>query len=438
MYTSRSCKNSKGIELMLRKLDIHLRDSLRFSGDIIDFRCGDMTNAMDLKSVIRDSEKKIYAIDTFTGLPAISPMDMKNPDKNEVKTGQFEYNKSIGIRRISGTSNIFMLKTSNYNDLSSLMSKEQEFCFALVDQKQYEPTERVLDYIWERISYGGTIYIHNYLSGNNHSSHAAVKKFLDQKADQIQYSRQMMVDGVKERFIAIKCFNQKKKPLTGDTRKEKVTIALVLKTGGPIYDFKYVNNLARAIKKNTTVDHEIVCLTNDTNGIDMSVVDRTIALTNGYPTWWNKIELFKRGQFNTNQVFYLDLDTFVIGNIDEIITYRTSFSGLRDFYSLHSLGSGILSWMPEHHYSVYEEFVKRSDHVISTYREGDQKWIDEQVPQIDYIQDLFPNKIVSYKRHCVADSGEVSIPPATKILCFHGNPRPHTVRAPEVSKYWTE
>jgi len=425
--------------MMHNKQKLHLKDSLKLQGDVIDLRINDGGSFIDLITFVKHTNKKCYGIDTFKGLPEPDKHDLRHPNFNEIKKGQyavlpqpvFAYLKRNNV----DDTKYSILQTNGYHDLNDIIPSNTTFCFAVVDLKQNNITSLALDYLWTKMTYSGTIYISDFDEGHNHSQHMAVKDFLARHADDINVSRQMMVDGRKEQFIAIKCLDISKRPLNFKfERPEKVTIAMVLKTGGEIYNADYVNALAKGIKKNITVDHEIVCITDNATGFSKDI-DRVIPFSNDYPTWWGKLELFKHDQF-ANHVFYMDLDTIITGNIDEIVSYRGNFAGLRDFYALHSLGSGVMSWNPTETNLIYTRFVPRSREIITSYREGDQRWIDENKPSIDYLQDMFPNQIVSYKRHCINKQGQIEIPKNARIVCFHGNPRPHSVNDERIKKYW--
>ena len=54
--------------------------------------------------------------------------------------------------------------------------------------------------------------------------------------------------------------------------KKQTSIFFVLKTGGPTYDYRYVNALAQNIRRNSSFNYEIVCITDNHKGIDY--VDR--------------------------------------------------------------------------------------------------------------------------------------------------------------------
>jgi len=252
---------------------------------------------------------------------------------------------------------------------------------------------------------------------------------LCQKYDMVA-SRRMMVDGVKEKFTIIK---KTKNVVSSEPPKDcDVTFAMVLKTGGGTYDYRYVNALANNIKKHVSIPHQIVCLTDDSTGIDTSIV-KIVSLKHNLIKWWSKIELFDSSNFNTNKVFYLDLDTVIVDNIDHIVCgIGQPFVALRDFYHMFTLQTGLLCWENGKFDHIYQRFLPRM-HYFASPEIGDHVWIGENCTKTpEFFQDLHGNQVVSYKKDC--KNGK--LPPNAKIVCFHGNPRPHTVTDRFVSDNW--
>jgi hypothetical protein len=422
---------------MLEKLKIHLEDSFKVEGDIIDFRVYDGSQFTKIVNMAAPTAKRVIGLETFFGLHQPLDIDLKHPNPNVIKKGQYAVAETATrtfISRNTKYKNYLLLKT-DYRDFDKLELSDL-YCFALVDLKQHSTTKASLEYVWDRMNYGGTIFIQEFDESQRHSQYEAVKTFLLEHADDLSASRQMVVNGQKERFLAVKCYNPRFKPLNFNDfhAKTKVTIATVLKTGGDVYDYKYVNALAKAVKANVTVDHEFVVLTDDSTGFS-SDVDRVVKFVHNFPKWWGKIELFNPNTFNTDQVFYMDLDTSIVGNIDEIVSYEGAFAGLRDFYALHSLGSGVMAWNRNKVAQIYDRFLPISQKIMNNYAGGDQVWIDENKPSVEYLQDIYHRGIVSFKRHCLINN-KIYIPEHAKIVCFHGNPRPHTIQHDILKKYW--
>lgn len=216
-----------------------------------------------------------------------------------------------------------------------------------------------------------------------------------------------------------------------------VNIAMVLRTGGDTYDHRYVNTVATNILNNTSLNVNITCLTDDSSGINPELVTSIIPLKHDYKGWWSKIELFRPDIFPGDRVFYLDLDTVIVKNIDELLMNDSMFSGIRDLYHYNFMQTGLMSWNPNYNHQIYERFVPRASSIMKNCIEGDAGWIRENLHNYDYLQDKFPNKIVSYKAHCVnKNTQEVSIPKDASIVCFHGIPRPHTVKKSIITQHW--
>ena len=178
-------------------------------------------------------------------------------------------------------------------------------------------------------------------------------------------------------------------------------------------------------------------MTDNSSGFS-SNIDRVVKFKHDYPKWWGKVELFRPDIFEDRQVFYFDLDTFIVGNLDDIVLYNGEFCALRDFYHLHTMGSGIMSWHGERVYRIYEGFKNNPTAAMDRFSGvGDQGWIEMNRPSpSDYFQDVFPNEIVSYKAHCVKGN-DVKLPKKAKIICFHGKPRPHEINN-VLKRYWKQ
>lgn len=216
-----------------------------------------------------------------------------------------------------------------------------------------------------------------------------------------------------------------------------LTIATVLKLGGD-YDVSYVNHIANSISEHVSIPYEFVCLTDATDGFCTNV-HKIIQLEHNFPKWWGKLELFKPDKFSTDRVFYIDLDTIIVDNIDDIMQYTGDFFGLKDFYKLQGLGSGLMAWGASNTFiqRIYHEFMRNPTANMNNHRYGDQEFIGKLVARsMDYVQELYPRKIVSYKKDCVDPYGNVHIPDDAAIICFHGRPRPHQANFPEIQEHW--
>lgn len=194
-------------------------------------------------------------------------------------------------------------------------------------------------------------------------------------------------------------------------------VVCVLRSGGE-YRAEHVQQLAIEVDENLTVDHQFICLSD----IDVPGVE-CIKMLRNWPGWWSKIELFEVFK----QAFYLDLDTRLVGNIDEMVTYAHEFTMLRDFGRPTSPASGLMAWNGNYG-GIALQFAADPLRLMKKCTTwdcwGDQGFIAQHVkPQ--FFQDLFRNQVVSYK----LDVMKKGVEDQNRIVCFHGKPRPWDIKA---------
>lgn len=208
----------------------------------------------------------------------------------------------------------------------------------------------------------------------------------------------------------------------------QIVFACVLKSGGD-FSPQYVSRLKSMIDRNTTMPHRFVCLT------DMNVPCDSIRLTEGFPGWWSKLELFKPGQFNNGDtVVYFDLDTIIMGNLDLLGRLPDGFHALRPWNRQNMqrgyCGSGFMVWKGDFSF-IFSNFRRA---ILPRYSGGDQQYISETLSKMGVgfrpLQDGVSG-IHSYKRQC-----RNGPPPGTRVVCFHGRPRVHEVQDRWVREVW--
>lgn len=423
-------------------------------GDIIDFRVYKGTTFSYLVKLAAEHKRHAVGMDTFYGLELPSKADWNEHNQLSYPRGYAKSQPEIvhqSITKVCGKDAPYEIHGGKLENVLTEL-KERKYALALIDLLQYEPTKKAIEYIYDKMSPGGVLYFLNYNKDSRTQSSLAVTELLADRADDVYvypaiYHNDNMLKVCR---VAVKQNNKNYeapkpiKPIKAKKKAEKVSgseninIALVLRTGGDTYNYKYVNALAENIRNNVTIPFTLSCLTDNSDGIDPNLVDETIPFKHDWKGWWSKIELFRPEIFSSQRVFYMDLDTVIVKNIDELLMYNSTFAGIRDLYHHNFLQTGILSWNPAHNNQVYENFVPRAQHIMANYPEGDAKWIRENVYNYDYIPDHYPGRIVSYKAHCLNKiTGRVSIPRDASIVCFHGKPRPHTVTHPEITKHWS-
>lgn len=217
-----------------------------------------------------------------------------------------------------------------------------------------------------------------------------------------------------------------------------VTIACV--KWGNKYTPDYVNILYNSVKRNLTTPFKFACFTENPAGllpeIQILKLSNSLQITHAsHQGWWYKIELFAPNNGLTGRVFYLDLDTAVTGNIDGLVNVTKDFIIVRDFYrgvrELEAAQSCLMAWTAGSHNHLYTKFMQNADEIMKTTGGGDQIWIQNNQQERKYWQDLFPNQVISFKVHCMENKREWKsnsiLPNDTRVVCFHGLPRPHEV-----------
>ena len=219
-----------------------------------------------------------------------------------------------------------------------------------------------------------------------------------------------------------------------------ITVAMVYRSGG---DFAgdYVVRLADQIDRHLNSRCWTVCLTDRPSPAIERAVDEVKLLEHNWPGWWAKLELFGLD----GPVLYLDLDTIVRANIEQLAAAVESLLPgdvmmLRGFYRPIAC-SGILGWNGSLRW-LLDRFAQRESLHPKTMRgveraaqfavrlglTNDQEYVADALLRsgkyrIVYAQDLFPG-IYSYKVHI---RPALSLPTDAAVICFHGRPRPHEV-----------
>ena len=203
---------------------------------------------------------------------------------------------------------------------------------------------------------------------------------------------------------------------------------------GNLYSDDYVDKLYRSIKRNTTHSFSFTCFTDRIRPLQSEIVQKPIPFFTG--DWYSKIGLYSKELYSSNQVFYFDLDTVIVGSLDDIFSYTGNFAVLEDFTHSNNYGSGFMSWKPEAADYMWTDFTHGWSHKF-----GDQAWCQKSYPNADFWQRLYPEKVISYKVH-IAKSMHSSVShggslDTASIVCFHGRPNPHEVTSePWIQQHW--
>lgn len=210
-----------------------------------------------------------------------------------------------------------------------------------------------------------------------------------------------------------------------------LTICCVYKTGGD-FTVDYVQRLYRSLIRNLSESFHFVVLTDSREPI--LEADKIVKLKHNWEGYWSKIELFRPGVFGLDdQVIYFDLDTIICASIDSMVGCKLKFKMMESFKNQNNPASGVMMWKGDWS-SMYDHFQTNPERFKSVHQ-GDQEFIKyalkiTKAHQAGRINDLI--EILSFKWHCT----DLGPPVGSPIVCFHGNPRPHTVLADPRRNKW--
>ncbi len=205
-----------------------------------------------------------------------------------------------------------------------------------------------------------------------------------------------------------------------------------------IYSPEDADKLARGLKRNITVDYELVCLV-DSDYTFKEPIRAIPFLEPNSPGWSLLAELF-RPDITTNRRMIIGLDTVIMSNIDDILSFPLDVGLITDPMS----GIGIIQ---ENEVCNAISIVSdKSSNYIWNVWTNKRDWVlkhcrlapwntpselvmmrklfnaDGKVPRIDI---GFPDRILSYKMHICTNPKLLE---TASIVYFHGKPKLHQLK----------
>ncbi|KAG1690443.1 hypothetical protein DVH05_028118 [Phytophthora capsici] len=227
-------------------------------------------------------------------------------------------------------------------------------------------------------------------------------------------------------------------------------VTVVCVKWGVKYGPEYVNKLYNSVMRNSTgLQVTFACLTDNTEGIDLHENLSILELDDGWKGWWNKCQLFssamttKLRALGHGKCFYLDLDTVVVGSINNLLTWSPPVGVLAllktDQMANEQRGGGfnssILVWRVDEE-SVSLQFIYnflRTHFVaVSKYIYKFDHWLEMAHQEACFLEDVFADQIVEYRSLGRA----VASPSNAAIVCFPLLPKPHQAFEPWIIQHW--
>lgn len=188
---------------------------------------------------------------------------------------------------------------------------------------------------------------------------------------------------------------------------------------GTKYGAEYVNRLQRMIVRHTEQPTRLLCLTDDPFKVecDVDFIDTELQ------GWWSKLILFKPHPGLPDKFVYMDLDTVIIDNIDWLFDYDGEFKIVKDWWA-PGYNSSVMCMKKGNLTHVWDQLTM----AVLQQHHGDQDWITRMVTNADIFE---KDRVGSYKANNLALS-----PFPYSIVCFHGDPKPHTFTEGWVNDCW--
>jgi hypothetical protein len=196
---------------------------------------------------------------------------------------------------------------------------------------------------------------------------------------------------------------------------------------GPFFA-KYVRVLREAVSAHLSLPHRFVCLS------DVAVPCERVAFHWLWPGAWAKLELFRHGLFD-GPVLYLDLDTVVLGGLDELARVALDGEFAAVSHRAGGLDAAVMAWRVDCS-PLYRRYAWLPEYWNRRHRDvGHRGYIEAGLRRAGVawraIEKTLPGSVVDY-----ADlrAGAVA-PPSARLCVFHGRPRPHELEVEQFA-HW--
>lgn len=247
-----------------------------------------------------------------------------------------------------------------------------------------------------------------------------------------------------------------KKALREAALKGPIDVACVFHGTG--YDWSYVDRLYNMVVKNIdrevrfhvyTEAHRFV-----PSHMHKHVLEDWPGVGGPKKSWWYKMQLFNC-QHVSGRLLYFDLDIVIIKDLNWLLDLELKyFWAIHDFRHLwrpswQGINSSLMLWDTNRYSWIWDDFKSKNINATIKLFHGDQDYLNSVLPQ-KYRKFIDPDLIKSWRwqvkdggmdfrtrvyKH--PDAGSM-LDPLTRVLIFHGSPKPHEVQDPVIDHYWTK
>ena len=200
------------------------------------------------------------------------------------------------------------------------------------------------------------------------------------------------------------------------------------------YGVEYVTRLRDGVAGNCSTPHRFVCFTD--RAVNEFPKDMEVIRVDPFPDYkWNlkKMYAYNRDNGLIGQVFLIDLDAVIVGDMSELLNYRGEFATCQGTYCAKAGGSFTSFPAGRWHDILWESLLYGRDKIESVTNGSERlyyQWVMKN--KMEFWEDIYPGKVLSYKRDC----RQGIVPNGASLVRFHGKPRPHEVKASWVREHW--
>lgn len=227
---------------------------------------------------------------------------------------------------------------------------------------------------------------------------------------------------------------------------------LIVVKWGDLYSNEHVINLYEGARRYTSVSFNFYVFTDNADGLPsnyniINLPDYQVPKNRG---WWYKMEIFNKQHDLKGTNLYIDLDTVIVKDLRPFweLVITNGLYICRDFNrqfipSYQACNSSVMGWQNSTQDYVYSGFVKNPKQNMNTYR-GDQDYLQAYATNRIFWPDEFA---MSWKWECWRGGKtnstdyknptlKTEIKPSTKILVFHGQPKPEHCEDKRILNIW--
>lgn len=210
---------------------------------------------------------------------------------------------------------------------------------------------------------------------------------------------------------------------------------------GTKYGADYVNRLYSMVSRNLSLPFQMVCLTDNTAGIDPNVICYPIPelnLPSNIPErGWRKLTTFKPELYNLKgTALFLDIDIVIVANIDCFFTYQADYDDsvviIRDWKKPWRMVGNSSVYRFKVGQNTYPNLLSNFEQNFMTIKEQvrhEQAYLSNYLREHHHLEYWDSSWCVSFKYQCVQPFPlsilqPPKLPDGTKIVIFHGEVNP--------------